>query len=205
MNNKIYGSMMIFGPIVAMVSWIAFFPDNTGLNASEELAKIVESGKNSAVIGGYLATLGTASMILGIYFLAKSVNTDKSISSNLAEIGGLLILLTFPVLVGLQGVHLAALDAADKVDAGLAQGILEGTRGFDVALSIIMGISWIILGTALTMKKKFYTVISAIFAIAGVFAILDGFSELEIFAIIGWMGGFLSMVIMGILTVINKE
>ena len=64
MNNKIYGSMMIFGPIVAMVSWIAFFPDNTGLNASEELAKIVESGKNSAVIGGYLATLGTASMIL---------------------------------------------------------------------------------------------------------------------------------------------
>ncbi|MBL06961.1 MAG: hypothetical protein CL773_03775 [Chloroflexi bacterium] len=205
MNNKIYGSMMIFGPIVAMVSWIAFFPDNTGLNASEELAKIVESGKNSAVIGGYLATLATASMILGIYFLAKSVNTDKSISSNLAEIGGLLILLTFPVLVGLQGVHLAALDAADKVDAGLAQGILEGTRGFDVALSIIMGISWIILGTALTMKKKFYTVISAIFAIAGVFAILDGFSELEIFAIIGWMGGFLSMVIMGILTVINKE
>ena len=205
MNNKIYGSMMIFGPIVAMVSWIAFFPDNTGLNASEELAKIVESGKNSAVIGGYLATLGTASMILGIYFLAKSVNTDKSISSNLAEIGGLLILLTFPVLVGLQGVHLAALDAADKVDAGLAQGILEGTRGFDVALSIIMGISWIILGTALTMKKKFYTVISAIFAIAGVSAILDNFVEFEIFAIIGWMGGFLSMVIMGVLTLMNKE
>ena len=31
------------------------------------------------------------------------------------------------------------------------------------------------------------------------------FVEFEIFAIIGWMGGFLSMVIMGILIVMNKE
>ena len=34
---------------------------------------------------------------------------------------------------------------------------------------------------------------------------LDNFVEFEIFAIIGWMGGFLSMVIMGVLTVMNKE
>ena len=47
-----------------------------------------------------------------------------------------------------------------------------------------------ILGISLTMKKKFYTVISALFAIAGVSAILDNFVEFEIFAIIGWMGGF---------------
>ena len=144
-------------------------------------------------------------MILGLYFLAKSINTDKSISSNLAEISGLIILLTFPILVGLQGTGIAALDAADRIDAGLAQGILEGARGWDTSLSFIMGISWFILGIALTMKKKFYTVISALFAIAGVCAILDAFVEFEIFAIIGWMGGFLSMVIMGILIVMNKE
>ena len=116
-------------------------------------------------------------MILGLYFLAKSINTDKSISSNLAEISGLIILLTFPILVGLQGTGIAALDAADRIDAGLAQGILEGARGWDTSLSFIMGISWFILGIALTMKKKFYTVISALFAIAGVCAILDAFRE----------------------------
>ena len=204
MNNKIFGSMLIFGPIVSMLCWILFFPDNYQLNAGEELAKLAES-KNSVVLGGYLATISTASMILGLYFLAKSINTDKSISSNLAEISGLLILLTFPVLVGLQGIGIAALDAADRVDAGLAQGILEGARGWDASLSFIMGISWFILGISLTMKKKFYTVISALFAIAGVSAILDNFVEFEIFAIIGWMGGFLSMVIMGVLTIINKE
>ncbi len=138
-------------------------------------------------------------------YVGSHINTDKSTSSNLAEISGLIILLTFPVLVGLQGIGIAALDAADRVDAGLAQGILEGARGWDTSLSFIMGISWFILGISLTMKKKFYTVISAIFAIAGVSAILDNFVEFEIFAIIGWMGGFLSMVIMGLLTLMNKE
>jgi len=204
MNNKIFGSMMIFGPIVAMVSWIAFFPDNTGLNASEELANIVASGKNSAVFGGYLATIATAAMILGIYFLSRSINTDKSISSNLAEIGGLLMLLTFPVLVGLQGVHIAALEAA-KIDTGLAQGILEGARGWDTSLSFVMAISWIILGISLTIKKKFYTWISAIFAITGVSAILSVFIQVDVLEMIGWMGSFLFIVIMGILTVMNKE
>ena len=161
MNNKIFGSMMIFGPIVSMLCWILLFPDNYQLNAGEELAKLAES-KNSVVLGGYLATISTAAMILGLYFLAKSINTDKSISSNLAEISGLIILLTFPILVGLQGTGIAALDAADRIDAGLAQGILEGARGWDTSLSFIMGISWFILGIALTMKKKFYTVISAL-------------------------------------------
>ncbi len=204
MNNKIFGSMMIFGPIVAMVSWIAFFPENTGLNASEELANIVASGKNSAVFGGFLATIATAAMILGVYFLSKSINTDKSISSNLAEIGGLLMLLTFPVLVGLQGVHIAALEAA-KIDTGLAQGILEGARGWDTSLSFVMAISWIILGISLTIKKKFYTWISAIFAITGVSAILSVFIQVDVLEMIGWMGSFLFIVIMGILTVMNKE
>ena len=204
MNNKIFGSMMIFGPIVAMVSWIAFFPDNTGLNASEELANIVASGKNSAVFGGFLATIATAAMILGVYFLSKSINTDKSISSNLAEIGGLLMLLTFPVLVGLQGVHIAALEAA-KIDTGLAQGILEGARGWDTSLSFVMAISWIILGISLTIKQKFYTWISAIFAITGVSAILSVFIQVDVLEMIGWMGSFLFIVIMGILTVMNKE
>jgi hypothetical protein len=204
MNNKIFGSMMIFGPIVAMVSWIAFFPDNTGLNASEELANIVASGKNSAVFGGFLATIATAAMILGVYFLSKSINTDKSISSNLAEIGGLLMLLTFPVLVGLQGVHIAALEAA-KFDTGLAQGILEGARGWDTSLSFVMAISWIILGISLTIKQKFYTWISAIFAITGVSAILSVFIQVDVLEMIGWMGSFLFIVIMGILTVMNKE
>ena len=204
MNNKIFGSMMIFGPIVSMLCWIAFFPDNTGLNASEELANIVASGKNSAVFGGFLATIATAAMILGVYFLSKSINTDKSISSNLAEIGGLLMLLTFPVLVGLQGVHIAALEAA-KIDTGLAQGILEGARGWDTSLSFVMAISWIILGVSLTIKKKFYTWISAIFAITGVSAILSVFIQVDVLEMIGWMGSFLFIVIMGILTVMNKE
>jgi len=204
MNNKIFGSMMIFGPIVAMVSWIAFFPDNTGLNASEELANIVASGKNSAVFGGFLATIATSAMILGVYFLSKSINTDKSISSNLAEIGGLLMLLTFPVLVGLQGVHIAALESA-KIDTGLAQGILEGARGWDTSLSFVMAISWIILGISLTIKKKFYTWISAIFAITGVSAILSVFIQVDVLEMIGWMGSFLFIVIMGVLTVMNKE
>lgn len=204
MNSKIFGSMMIFGPIVSMLCWILFFPDNYQLNASEELAKLAES-KNSVVLGGYLATISSAAMILGLYFLAKSVNTDKSIGSNLAEISGLIILLLFPVLVGLQGIGIAALDVADRIDAGLAQGILEGTRGWDTSLSFLMAIGWTILGISLTMKKKFYTWISAIFAITGISAILSNFIELEVLDLIGWMGSFIFIVIMGVLTVMNKD
>jgi hypothetical protein len=68
-----------------------------------------------------------------------------------------------------------------------------------------MAIGWTILGISLTMKKKFYTWISAIFAITGISAILSNFIQVDVLEMIGWMGSFVFIVIMGILTVMNKE
>ena len=68
---------------------------------------------------------------------------------------------------------------------------------------LIVGL--VMLGISLTILKKYKGVIGALFIIAPVCAFIDVIFDIEALAIIGWMGMFITTLIIGILTTLQKE
>ena len=70
-------------------------------------------------------------------------------------------------------------------------------------LMLVVGL--FILGISLTILQKYKRIIGALFIIAPVCAFLDMVIDIEALAIIGWMGMFITTLIIGILTTLQKE
>ena len=88
MNSKVIGIMLILGPILTMGVWITgMVPDTSSMSPSESMNSILAK-KNQALTGSMLQIFGVMAMFTGLYFLAKSLKNDNSLSNQLAEIGG---------------------------------------------------------------------------------------------------------------------
>ena len=204
MNSKVVGIMLILGPILIMGVWIAgLVPDTSNISPSESMATVLAE-KNLAEIGSMLQIFGVIAMFTGLYFLARSLKSDNVVSNQLAEIGGLLLLLVVPIWVVFMGSWLSAIEAAEKFGNDVGTTILASSTMFEMGgMLLVVGI--FMLGISLTILKKYKGVIGALFIIAPVCAFIDMFFDIEALAIIGWMGMFLTTLIAGILTTLQKE
>ena len=204
MNSKVIGIMLILGPILIMGVWISgLVPDTGEISPSQSMTTILAE-QNQAKIGSMLQILGVIAMFTGLYFLARSLKSDNVVSNQLAEIGGLLLLLIVPIWVVLMGSWVAAIEAAEKYGNDVGTTILASSTMFESGgMLLIVGL--FMLGISLTILKKYKGVIGALFIIAPVFAFTDVIFDIEALAIIGWMGMFLTTLITGILTTLQKE
>ena len=204
MNSKVIGIMLILGPILIMGVWISgLVPDTGKISPSQSMTTILAE-PNQAKIGSMLQILGVIAMFTGLYFLARSLKSDNIVSNQLAEIGGLLLLLTVPIWVVFMGSWAQAIDAAEKYGNDVGSTILASSTMFEAGgMLLIFGL--FMLGISLTILKKYKGVIGALFIIASVCAFTDVIFDIEALAIIGWMGMFLTTLIIGILTTLQKE
>ena len=204
MNSKVIGIMLILGPILTMGIWISgLVPDTANISPSEAMTTIL-ADKNQVEIGSMLQIFGVILMFTGLYFLARSLKSDNVVSNQLAEIGGLLLLLIVPIWVVFMGSWLSAIDAAEKFGNDVGSTILASSTMFEMGgMLLIVGI--LLLGISLTILKKYKGVIGALFIIASVCAFSDVIFDIEALTIIGWMGMFLMTLVTGILTTLQKE
>ena len=204
MNSKVIGIMLILGPILIMGVWISgLVPDTGKISPSQSMTTILAE-KNQAEIGSMLQILGVIAMFTGLYFLARSLKSDNVVSNQLAEIGGLLLLLTVPIWVVFMGSWISAIDAAEKFGNDVGATILASSTMFEMG-GMLLVVGLFMLGISLTILKKYKGVIGALFIIASVCAFTDMIFDVEALAIIGWMGMFLMTLITGILTTLQKE
>ncbi len=204
MNSKVIGIMLILGPILIMGVWIAeLVPDTSNISPSESMTTVLAE-KNLAEIGSILQVFGVIAMFTGLYFLARSLKSDNVVSNQLAEIGGLLLLLMVPIWVVFMGSWIEAIGAAERFGNDVGTTILASSTMFEAGgMLLIVGL--FLLGISLTILKKYKGVIGALFIIASVCAFTDVIFDVEALAIIGWMGMFLMTLITGILTTLQKE
>ena len=204
MNSKVVGVMLILGPILIMGVWIAALVPDTGTVSPSESMTTILAEKNQAQIGSILQFFGVISMFMGLYFLAKSLKSDNVVSNQLAEIGGLLLLLIVPIWVVFMGSWKEAIEGAEDYGNDVGTTILASSTVFEAGdMLIIVGL--LLLGISLTILKKYRRIIGALFIIAPVCAFVDMIFDIEALAIIGWMGMFLTTLIAGILTTLQKE
>ena len=203
MSSKVIGLMLILGTILTMGVWIVFDIDTSGMSPSDSMTAIL-ADKNKAEIASILNVFGVMSMFTGLYFLAKSLKSDNTVSNHFSEIGGLLLLLCVPLWVVLVGSNLSAIQEATEFGNDVGATIIASTTALQMG-GILLVVGLFMLGISLTLLRKYKGIIGILFIIASVSAFIDMIFEIDIFGMIGWMGMFLMILVTGILTTLKKE
>jgi len=203
MDSKVIGIMLILGAILTMGVWMIFDIDTSGMSPSDSMTAML-ADKSKVEIASILNVFGVMSMFTGLYFLAKSLKSDNTISNHFSEIGGLFLLLCVPIWVVLVGADLSALDAAKEYGNDVGSTIIATSTAFEMG-GILLVVGLFMLGISLTLLRKYKGIIGILFIIASVSAFIDMIFEIDIFGMIGWMGMFLMILVTGILTTLKKE
>ena len=205
MNSKIIGAMLILGPILTMGVWIVFDIDTSDMTPSDQMATILAQSKK-VELSSILNVFGVMSMFTGLYFLTRTLKSDNTVSNTVSEIGGLLLLLSVPVWVVLVGSDISAIEIAKKHGNEFGATIIAASKSFQM-VGIMMVSGLFLLGISLILLNKYKRIIGTLFVIASVCAFIDMVAEpdAEVIAMIGWMGMFLTTLVTGILTTLQKE
>ena len=203
MNSKVIGLMLILGAILTMGVWMVFDIDTSGMSPSDSMTAILAE-KTKAEIASILNVFGVMSMFTGLYFLAKSLKSDNTVSNHFSEIGGLLLLLCVPLWVVMVGANISAIDAAKEFGNDVGSTIIASSTALQMG-GILLVVGLFMLGISLTLLRKYKGIIGILFIIASVSAFIDMIFEIDIMGMIGWMGMFLVTFVTGILTTLNKE
>ena len=205
MNSKIIGAMLILGPILTMGVWIVFDIDTSDMTPSDQMATILAQSKK-VELSSILNVFGVMSMFTGLYFLTRTLKSDNTVSNTVSEIGGLLLLLSVPVWVVLVGSDISAIEIAKKHGNEFGATIIAASKSFQM-VGIMMVSGLFLLGISLILLNKYKRIIGTLFVIASVCAFIDMVTEsdAEVIAMIGWMGMFLTTLVTGILTTLQKE
>ena len=203
MNSKVTGIMLILGPILTMGVWIVYNIDTSGMSPSEAMIAIM-ADTTKAEISSILNVFGVMSMFTGLYFLAKSLKSDNSVSNHFSEIGGLFLLLCIPIWVVMMGASISAIDSAKEFGNDVGVTIIASSSVLEMG-GVLLVVGLFLLGISLTLLRKYKGIIGILFIIASVSAFIDMIFQIDIFGMIGWMGMFLMTFVTGILTVLQKE
>ena len=203
MDSKVIGTMLILGAILTMGVWMIFDIDTSGMSPSDSMTAIL-ADKNKAEIASILNVFGVMSMFTGLYFLAKSLKSDNTVSNHFSEIGGLFLLLCVPLWVVLVGANLSAIDAAQEFGNDVGATIIASSTALEMG-GILLVVGLFMLGISLTLLRKYKGIIGILFIITSVSGFIDMIFSIDIMGMIGWMGMFLMILITGILTMLKKE
>ena len=203
MDSKVIGTMLILGAILTMGVWMIFDIDTSGMSPSDSMTAIL-ADKNKAEIASILNVFGVMSMFTGLYFLAKSLKSDNTVSNHFSEIGGLLLLLCVPLWVVLVGANISAIDAANDFGNDVGATIIASSTALEMG-GILLVVGLFMLGISLTLLRKYKGIIGILFIITSVSGFIDMIFSIDIMGMIGWMGMFLMILITGILTMLKKE
>ena len=203
MNSKVIGAMLILGPILLIGPWLLLSVDTQDKSPSDSIALILAE-TNKVEIGSMLNIFGVMSMFAGLYFLARSLKSDNTVSNTCSEIGGLLLLLCLPIWVLMMGTEISAIDAAKKFGDDVGATILATSKVLQMS-GIMLVVGVLLLGIALTLLRKYKGIVGILFIITSSIAFISMVASLDGIGIIGWMGMFITMFVTGILTTLQKE
>tara|TARA_Y100000590_G_scaffold168979_1_gene193239 strand:+ start:565 stop:1191 length:627 start_codon:yes stop_codon:yes gene_type:complete len=202
-NSKVIGAMLILGPLLTVLPWFVFGSDTSDMTPTQTITVILEeSGATEA--RGILNVFGGIFMFAGLYFLARSLKSDNTVSNHLAEIGGLLLVVTLPIWVIMMGAEVMAIEAAKDYGNEFGATIIAASTGLQT-IGILLVIGLFLVGLSLTLLRKYKGIVGILFVIASAIAFVDMMFDAEAFGFIGWMGMFIMTLVTGILTTLQKE
>ena len=205
MNAKIFGSFMIVGPLLAVLMWSMFVPEIGDLSVSQGLDKLMENDV-AVRYGSLVGAVGFLVMLLGLFFLSRTLRSGNSAAAICAEISGLLLISMLAFVFVTDGANVEAIEQA-KTDRAVAEGILVASMATDAFGSTLLTAVIALLGVALAIQRKFHLVVGCLVILVGISAFVSQIvpEAPEYFGFVGWIGMMLMTFVMGLWSVIEKE
>ena len=187
---------------MTVLPWFALGTDTSEMTPSQTITTILaESGATEA--RAILNVFGGIFMFAGLYFLARSLKSDNTVSNHLAEIGGLLLLVTLPIWVIMMGAEVMAIEAAKDYGNEVGATIIVAITGLQTIGKLLV-IGLFLVGLSLTLLRKYKGIVGILFMIASAIAFVDMIFGADTVGFIGWMGMFIMTLVTGILTTLQK-
>ncbi|HCE76808.1 MAG TPA: hypothetical protein DEP04_09285 [Dehalococcoidia bacterium] len=205
MNAKIFGSFMIVGPLLAVLMWSIFVPEIGDLSVSKGLDKLMENDV-AVRYGSLVGAVGFLVMLLGVFFLSRTLRSGNSAAAICAEISGLLLISMLAFAFVTEGAFVDAIEQA-KTDRAVGEGILVASMGTEAFGGALITAIYVLLGVALVLQRKFHLVVGCLVILVGISAFVSQIvpESPDYFGFVGWIGMMLMTLVMGIWSVIEKE
>ena len=209
-SKMLTGSMLGFGPILAI---IMLFVEPGGTTDEESFNVMAQNLLDSPTLGG-ITTVGWTIAVLGMTggtaYLARSMQGEQKVGSDLAGLAVVLSFLAAGIVAVTAGLEMSAFDTglADQgADASIALAIGEAMfRG----MFMLTGAASLLLGIAIVRQKNLNQIAGGLTGLFGALLLLGWVIPIEgeafgMVGFIGFLGYPIMTIVLGVLTIMQAR
>ena len=218
-SKMLTGSMLLGGVLLAIVMTI-FEPRGSEQDPFAVAVQPLLENSTLAMLTGVGFTIATLGMIIGLVYLARSMQGEQKPGSDIAGLASVLAFLSATVITVSAGLHQALIHSsyADRGgDVAIAYAISESLA--ESMFMLIAG-TLILLGIAIVRQKNLNQIVGGLTGLSGALFMLGmlmpagdpglaSTSAVEAIGGIMWVSGFLSWIaltgVLGILTILSAR
>ena len=192
LSKKLIGSLMLFGPLLGIVSIFVYNPGDEPPFA--EMVQKMADNYALAMISGILWTAAILAIFIGIHYLARSMQGEKKPGSDLAGLASVFALLVAGVAMVSLGIELTV---GERESSWVGQGgdVVNATAlsaAISRSIFVFNGVVILFLGLAIVRQKNLNQIVGGLFAFFGTCILLGSmFSAGDNLGGIIWFIGFL--------------
>ena len=200
------GSMLLGGMILGII--MAFVEPS--VSESESFAVAIQQlldNSTHARLAGVGFTIAILGALIGIVYLARSMQGEQKPGSDLAGLASVFAFLAAAVITVSTGIQLSLMDASYADRGGDVANAYAIAEGLGLSMFGLIGASMFLLGIAIVRQKNLNQIVGGLTALSGAFFLFGmlmpsgdpGLAETSTTAAIGgilWFIGFLSWAIL---------
>ena len=205
-SKMLTGSMLVFGPILAI---IMLFVEPGGTEDEAAFSVIVQSLLDNSTLGE-IASVGwpiaLLSTTIGTAYLARSMQGEQKIGSDLAGLASVLAFLSAGITAVSTGLEMVVFSSSWTDQGGDAANAVAISEALGRGMMMFMGAAILLLGIAIFRQKNLNHIAGAVTGLFGALLfggwIIPGSNDvLGMIGFIGFLGWPIMTIVLGILTI----
>ena len=200
------GSMLLGGMLLGIIMVFVEPPPSETDSFAIAIQKLIDNSTQARItgVGFTIAMLGA---LIGLGYLARSMQGEQKPGSDLAGLASVFAFLAAAVITVSAGIQLSLMDASYADRGGDVANAYAIAEGLGLSMFGLIGASMFLLGIAIVRQKNLNQIVGGLTALSGAFFLFGmlmpsgdpGLAETSTAEAIGgisWFIGFLSWIIM---------
>ena len=205
-SKMLTGSMLLGGMILGIIMVIVETPPSETDSFAIAIQKLIDNSTQARLVGvGF--TIAMLGALIGLGYLARSMQGEQKPGSDLAGLASVFAFLAAAVITVSAGIQLSLMDASYADRGGDVANAYAIAEGLGLSMFGLIGASMFLLGIAIVRQKNLNQIVGGLTALSGAFFLFGmlmpsgdpGLAETSTAEAIGgisWFIGFLSWIIM---------
>jgi len=200
------GSMLLGGMLLGIIMVFVETPPSETDSFAIAIQKLIDNSTQARItgVGFTIAILGA---LIGLGYLARSMQGEQKPGSDLAGLASVFAFLAAAVITVSAGIQLSLMDASYADRGGDVANAYAISEGLGLSMFGLLGAAMFLLGIAIVRQKNLNQIVGGLTALSGAFFLFGmlmpsgdpGLAETSTAEAIGgisWFIGFLSWIIM---------